>query len=444
MSYDKGNKLKKKKHWIIILCLAIILIGSIYFIYYKYQQSKIILREPEGFSVEIKSNNLTLVGEKWLEEYTDQFYQKYLPRNKKLINYSIDDIYILEDNVIQIDFNIETKVVDGQTALLWNGVLEDSKVKCQWVLWFDKESTLNETIVYMVTKVQRPAAYDLEKYQTSGEKEKDEYEQEFVNEIPFNEERYTYKIEDKKCYVSYDVGKTWTLVPVDLDTLTEVGDGNSYYNKLQEGSFIITPKKTAIVYGGTRQTNLLITYTDNMGVTWNTAIVSEQLNSNRIKFCSFPTDKVGYIIATSDRTMSQERQIIFKTTDGGITWKEMGFGPSTWLLTNGGFIDENIGFMSYPKVEGAETNFYRTIDGGKSFAAIKLPIREEEWMDSTFEPFIEPETPYLENGILYVMVGQGPAGDFKGGTLKAKYKSEDMGETWIFDELIEPQIRTIG
>jgi hypothetical protein len=100
--------------------------------------------------------------------------------------------------------------------------------------------------------------------------------------------------------------------------------------------------------------------------------------------------------------------------------------------------------MSYPKVEGAETNFYRTIDGGKSFEPIKLPVYMEEWMGLTYEPFIQPEAPYLENGTLYILVNQGAQGDFKGGTLKAKYKSEDLGETWIFEELVEPQIRTIG
>lgn len=444
MSIDDRNKLNKKKNWIIILCLAIILIGSIYYIYYRYHQNKIIIQEPQGFSIEIKSDNLTLVGVKWLDAYNKQFQQRYLPRNKKLVNYSIDDIYILEDNVIQVDFTVETKAVDDESSLFWDGILIDSKIKSQWVLWFDKENTINDTIVYTVTKLQRPAGYDLEKYQTSGEKEKDEYEQEYKNEILFEDRQYTYKIEDERCYVSYDGGNTWTLVPVDLETLVEVGDGNSYYNQLQEGSYFITPEKTAFIYGGTMQSELLVTSSTDKGVTWNTAKVSEQLNNTRLKFISFPTGTVGYVIATNERTMSQERQIIYKTNDGGTSWQEMGYGPSTWLLNSGGFIDENIGFMSYPKIEGEETNFYRTKDGGKSFEPINLPIYKEEWLGTVFEPFIQPETPFIENDDLFVMVGQGPQGDFKGGTLMAKYKSEDMGITWEFIELVEPPSKEIG
>lgn len=30
--------------------------------------------------------------------------------------------------------------------------------------------------------------------------------------------------------------------------------------------------------------------------------------------------------------MSQEGQLIYKTTNDGATWKEVGSGPSTWLL----------------------------------------------------------------------------------------------------------------
>ncbi|GAB6180091.1 hypothetical protein JCM14036_14100 [Desulfotomaculum defluvii] len=67
-------------------------------------------------------------------------------------------------------------------------------------------------------------------------------------------------------------------------------------------------------------------------------------------------------------------QLIYKTTNGGATWKEVGSGPSTWLLQSGDFVDENLGFMSYPKIEGANTNLYRTEDGGKTFEPVILPV----------------------------------------------------------------------
>ena len=445
MSIDKSKESRKKIYKVgVRFCIVIVMIAVCYFSYYKYQQSKIKFKSPEGFSVSVNTKDFAVVGEKWLEAYAEQYRGKYVPRNLKLIKYSIDGIENKETNVIQIDFSIVTKKVNEKTASNWNGVLDENKVKCQWVLWFKEETAPEGTQIYTVTKLQRPAGYDLEKYQTSGEKEKEEYKRKYEAEIPYKKQQYTYKIENKICYVSYDNGVSWKEVPVPLKTLVEVGDGRPYYNKLQEKNYVITPEKTAFVYGGTRETPLKITYSEDMGAIWKTAEISKNLDSSRVKFCSFPTVKVGYVIATSGRAMSQEGQIIYKTTDGGGTWKEVGSGPSTWLLQSGGFVDESLGFMSYPKVEGAKTNFYRTVDGGKTFEPIILPVLKQEWMGSTFEPFIQPETPYMEGGELFLLIGQGPQGDFKGGTVMAKLKSNDKGKTWSFVELVEPPSKEIG
>jgi hypothetical protein len=438
MSIDRYKQSNNKIYKIMArLCIVIVILAACLLGYYKYHQSKIKF-QPEGFSVEVNTKDLAVVGSKWLEAYTKQYQGKFVQRNQKLIEYHVNAIEIKETNVIQIEFFIVTKKLDEKNALNWNGSLEENKIKCQWVLWFEEKTTAEGTLVYTVKKLQRSAGYDLEKYQTSGEKEKDEYNQKYKDEIPYDQQQYTYKIEKGICYVSFDKGSTWKKVPVALDTLVEVGDGRAFYNKLQDKSHVITPEKTAFVYGGTRKDSLRITYSEDRGNTWNTTEISSKLNSTRLKFCSFPTASVGYVIATGERTMSQERQIIYKTTDRGATWKEIGYGPSTWLLYSAGFVDENLGFMSYPKVQGAETNFYRTEDGGKTFEPIILPVVKQEWMNSTFEPFIQPETPYIEAGQLLVLVGQGEQGDFKGGTVMAKYKSNDKGKTWSFVELVEP------
>ena len=430
----------KRARIISITALVIaIFISGCYFVYYKYEQRKIEFKQAEGLSITTKTTNMTLVGVKWLEHYMAQYQQKYVPRVKKVEKYEIDDIIVLDEEkkVIQIDFSIEQKV-KGTNGLdidlnLESGIQEGAKAKYQWVLWFQTtDDGINEK-TYEVYKIQRPAAYDLEHYTTSGQKEKDEYEREFVMEKTFEKKQYTYKIENKKCFVSYDFGDTWKLVPIPIERLAEVGDGHSHYNELQEGSYLITPEKTVFVYGGTSKTGLAIVYTEDQGLTWKTTEVNSQMNSLRLKFCSFPTVKDGYIIAAGDRTMSQEGQVIYSTSDGGKTWSEVGYGPSTWLLLSGGFVDKDVGFMSYPKVEGEDTNFYRTENGGKTFSPVLLPIKEE-WK----KVFIEPQTPYLENGNLFLLIGQGSQGDFEGGRVMAKYQSKDLGKTWEFVEFVTP------
>lgn len=425
------------------LCLAVVVIAVCYYGYYKYQQSKMKF-QPVGFSVEVNSKDLIAGGTKWLESYVEQYKGRYVPRGQKVAEYSIDQLENKEANVLQVDFSIVTKNLDAANASKWNGVLEENKLKCQWVLWFKVEPTEEGTYIYTVTKVQRPAGYDLEKYQTSGEKERDEYKQKYEAEIPYEKQQYTYKIENKICYVSYNGGISWETVPVSVETLAAVGDGRPYFNKLQEKSYVISPEKTALVYGGTREIPLTVTYSEDKGATWKTSQISKTLDSVRVKFCSFPNAKVGYVIATGDRTMSQESQIIYKTTDGGATWKEVGTGARTSLLQSAGFIGENLGFMIYPKIDGAETNFYRTEDGGKSFAPIIIPAVKQSWMGTTLEPFIQSETPYVEDGKLFLLVGQGPQGDFMGGIMSAKYKSDDQGKTWYFVELVELPSKELG
>lgn len=444
MTTDNQKEPRKKIYrigaWI---CAAIALLFVFYLGYYKYQQNKLKFH-PEGFSVQVNSKDLTASGKKWLEAYTERYRGKYVPKNQKVVEQSIDNLEIKEANVLQIDFSIKAKKLDEKTSANWNGTLEENKVKCQWVLWFKVEEKSDGTFIYTATRFQRPAGYDLEKYQTSGQKERDEYKQKYEAETPYEKQQYTYKIENKICYVSYDGGTTWKEVPVPLKDLVEVGDGRAYYNKLQEKSYVITPEKTAFVYGGTREKALMITYSEDKGSTWKTSEISKNIDSIRVKFCSFPKVNVSYVIATSGRAMSQEGQTIFKTTDGGSTWKEAGVGPSSWLLQSAGFVEENLGFMSYPKVQGGKTNFYRTEDGGKTFEPVMLPVNKQEWMGLTSEPFIQPQTPYIENGQMFLLVGQGEQGDFKGGTIMAKYKSEDKGKTWTFVELVEPPSKERG
>lgn len=436
---EKNKKINKK---VLLIILIFIVLAVSFFIYLKYEQSK--LKAPEGFSIETDTKDLKVIGTKWMNVYTEQYKGIYVPRYERITDYSMDKLEVKENNVIQIDFTVVTKKLDERSSAKWNGVLEGNKLKCQWVLWFKEEAGEEGKYIYTVTRLQRPAGYDLEKYQTSGQKEKDEYKQKYENENPFEKQQYTYKIEYKICYVSYDSGSSWKEVPIPLNKLVDVSDGRAYYNKLQEKSYVISPEKTVFLYGGTRATPLTVIYSEDKGSTWNTVEVSKNIDSARLRFCSFPSAKIGYVVVTGGRAMSQESQVIYKTTDGGSTWKEIGAGPRTSLLQYAGFTDENVGFMSYPKIEGAETNFYRTEDGGKSFQPIILPAVKQEWMGVTLEPFVQPEIPYMEEGQMFLLVGQGPNGDFKGGKLMAKYKSEDKGKSWFFVELVEPESKEIG
>ena len=78
-----------------------------------------------------------------------------------------------------------------------------------------------------------------------------------------------------------------------------------------------------------------------------------------------------------------------------------------------------------------------TLDGGDTFQDIVLPETEEIADELGFDPFDTVEKMYEEDGILYVVVGQGEDGDYirDGKLAEALYQSED-GVNFSFVEEI--------
>ncbi|MEH6943647.1 hypothetical protein [Bacillus sp. JJ722] len=81
----------------IVALITAILISVSYFMYFNYQQNKIEFKQIEGFSITTKTKNMTLVGEKWLDNYIAQYQQKYVSREKKVEKYEIDGITVLDE-----------------------------------------------------------------------------------------------------------------------------------------------------------------------------------------------------------------------------------------------------------------------------------------------------------------------------------------------------------
>ncbi|MBC8570373.1 WD40/YVTN/BNR-like repeat-containing protein [Zongyangia hominis] len=436
MENEQQSSTRRRVFTVVGLLLALILIGlGIFGFYRKNQQDQVVILDAEEFTVHSESENLTLAAVQWLSGYLEQYQVAYLPRKERLMDFAFRDIEEKETGsypVVLCEFTIQPAAKDLGDFSSW-GIAEEDHVSCQWVLWMERKALPDGGYLYGVRRQGTPASYDLEQYQGGSQQEKDEYDHEYKQELPYERNQYTYKIQDGACSVSLDGGNGWQKIPLSLETLCEVGDGNAYYNRLQEGSFLITPEKTAFAYGGTVDTGLSVIYSEDQGKSWKTALVDEKMDSVRVKFLSFPTPQTGFLVATGGRTMSQEGQVIYRTQDGGASWQRVGEGPRTSLLQSAGFVSETVGFLSYPPIEGAEANLYRTEDAGQTFSPIQFPVKDE-WK----EVFVAPTAPFMEDGKLVMLVGQGDSGDFEGGRVMAKYVSEDMGLTWTYADLYEP------
>lgn len=108
--------------------------------------------------------------------------------------------------------------------------------------------------------------------------------------------------------------------------------------------------------------NARIITTKDGGRTWQTAYQSERPYELSWKI-SFPTRQVGYVTVQSyNPDPSASQRVVAKTTDGGLTWKEVQFADDPAVRAFGvGFVDASRGWI------GAVPHGFQTTDGGASW-----------------------------------------------------------------------------
>ncbi|NYE04311.1 photosystem II stability/assembly factor-like uncharacterized protein [Bacillus niacini] len=118
-------------------------------------------------------------------------------------------------------------------------------------------------------------------------------------------------------------------------------------------------------------------YSLNQGDTWEDSVVTAQYPPIRFRKVEFLNDTFGYVIISGDRTMSQEWTTVYITNDGGRQWKETTHPGVTRLIYDGGFVDENTGFLSLGILNPVEPDLYITQDRGNSWSKATIVIPEK-------------------------------------------------------------------
>lgn len=225
-------------------------------------------------------------------------------------------------------------------------------------------------------------------------------------------EANNFKIDNGILYFSYD-GENIIEVPGDFS------NDKSAYN---DHNYIISEEKTVFFYTGNGRKYLV--YSDDKGNTWNTVNLATNGDIQSIQFLN---KDVGFILQFEDYALGGVTfGHIDKTTDGGKTWTTINNGigsPTEGTFRSGSqllFVNENIAFVTMPYASGDDSDLYYSEDGGINFT--KVTLSDEQIYDDYYLPTIE-------DGKLYLEVGQGNDGDYNGGDSK-KYCSEDNGKTW--------------
>ena len=186
----------KKKIYNIILKAAIAagFILVFWFIwYYHYREDKagqIVLKSRYTFSVRIDSNgnvvngeedsdsvdhtladafgNLKIdeIGDVWIREFTAQYTQKYLAWSKQLKKITLNKTQILNEseNTVLISFSAGMNEHDSENFASWNGVLDDGRLSCEWVVSFYIDNHYDGTATIYVKSIDTPEDYGIAQY----------------------------------------------------------------------------------------------------------------------------------------------------------------------------------------------------------------------------------------------------------------------------------------
>ena len=128
------------------------------------------------------------------------------------------------------------------------------------------------------------------------------------------------------------------------------------------GTHFVTPERGWVV--GADGT---IFYTEDGGTTWGNQISGTTRRLSRVLFVD---DNTGYIVGGDN---DDEKYLVLKTTDGGLTWQDLSFGDAAYGLADVFFTDADNGWVGGNSSTGLEPVIYRTTDGGLTWIEQALP-----------------------------------------------------------------------
>lgn len=392
------------------------------------------LEAGTAMSEDFKGPAINKIADVWIREYLAQYTQKYLSSSKAVRKVSIDESRVLDEanNIVMVSFSV--KPVNNTTEYFssWQGVLDEGRLKCEWVVEFDLDNHYDGTATVYVRSMLTPEDYGMYRYNESIRNDVEDTESD-GNTLT------SYVIKDSTLYVSYNGGESYVAVPVAYDNLFTKDSDNA---SLRDGCYTISTTKTAVMYGGksdgSEKIPVTLAYSDNKGEDWITCEI-DQIYTAEYMYVEFFDEKQGVIVLAYDKSDSHEASRIYQTADGGLTWKVIGTGPSNGVIKGVRYIDEKIGFFCYEYMANNESNLYMTKDGGKTFEKVILESQKLEGVPSDSQiawkdVFKEAGVPRYDSkeGIITVILTQGESAMLNNGSTYARYQSKDNGNTWEY------------
>ncbi|WP_147589543.1 WD40/YVTN/BNR-like repeat-containing protein [Clostridium paraputrificum] len=415
----------KEKTEKILICTSIaLLLFCIFSSIYIFKNRKYNDEEKYPVIEYSDTSRMRYIAVPMLEEYLNKYVNNasYEEENINIASYKYKNSQLIAgDNevfAVATIFEVEPKNPrDIGDLVNWGIYGDDGLIHCNWT--------------FIIRKI------DGNKYKLIDIKDTKEVIKELqldnntnLMEVVAEANKCSYKIENDKIYVTYDLGEQW--VDTSLTYSGFVGDivdngrnsqlpEGSYMPELPKGSYYITPEKTAFI---SPSGDMILS--EDKGLTWDKVKVGPAgIVGVRASFVGFTEDGFGYALLCGDRVMSWETASIFTSNDGGHNWNYIGVledeGGSS-LSTGISFSTDKIGFIS------TNAGLERTVDGGKTWSRVEVdvPVDLKVYYDT-------PLVPAFKDGKGELLVGQGSDGDYgAAGSQFARFVSEDNGLTWTY------------
>ena len=410
----------------ILLFVCIFIAASVQLGMWRFCRPEIV-----GSVIETDSTGLASIAGDWFNEYAEGLAGPQVPYRYRLKSYKNEQITVLDEQAgfVQIDFFIEPVSANDKLIEYYECTASDEGgdgfYKCQYVLQFSQIDGAEKPSFEVIQKM-RPVQYQLMTDPQASIQ---------TDAVPYlmEDRDCTYAFSQQKLYVTYDHGQSFTQVPIEYDSIARTNNG-TYDEYIPDSARIITRQFTAFV--GFNGQNAFLLYSTDTGESWN------ESNIFNIDFRSAPfiskTETKCYVSVAVDRTLGRDYYATFETSDFE-SWQMLtgdSFSASSYTCVY--FTHDNTGYIC-PELHSQDNScaFYYTEDNGKTFTEISLEPPSDTVNLLGYNPFTTVENIRVENGSVYLTVGQDEMGDYArdGKLVKALYISDD-GVNFKFDSEI--------
>ena len=413
------------KIFLIITVVMVLCTVCTAFVWSQYEAPQIMGAEVPA---DASNNTIESITRKWFEEWSDGHEGWKVPPSYRLKNTEIINLDSLADGYIEVHYRARISWWSQKAVQNLELISTDSRnvYEGQWVLKWQEEDGL-----WKMTEVLSPVQYQIQSPEFQEEINKPQtahfsYDSS-KKEAPF--------VKDGVLYVTYDGGMNFIEVPDGYEQVLKTPNG-TYNEYLPDGSCLVTSSLTAFAGFSGSKTKLI--YSTDEGKSWQESIIYEggyYANTFLSK-----TDNFCYVTFAVDRTGGSDYYGTFRSSDLA-GWESVSLPDP--LFSNVSCVcwtDDNTGYYA-----GSSDSYYMTKDAGKSYEMYSLPHDNDIIASLGYNPYDCMESIYQEEGITYMIVGQGDDGDYarNGSLLKALFKSED-GIHFSFVNEIEDKTSEAG